>query len=63
MTGPLPPYSVREAARLLGVNPRTAYKLIETGQFPVPTFRVGALVKVPRRHLDALVTGALAVAR
>lgn len=56
-TATLPPYTVAEAAALLGINPRTAYNLIERDEFPVPTFRVGAQHKVPRRPLDDLVSG------
>jgi excisionase family DNA binding protein len=59
----LPPYTVTEAAARLGINRRTAYKLIEDGEFPVPTFRIGTLVKVPRRPLDALVETGSAVTR
>jgi excisionase family DNA binding protein len=57
------PYTVTEAAALLGINRRTAYKLIEAGEFPVPTFRIGTLVKVPRRPLDALIETGSAVVR
>ena len=53
----LPPYSVREAASVLGITPKTAYKLIKAGTFPAPTFTVGSLVKVARGPLDAFVSG------
>ena len=53
----LPPYTVREAAAVLGITPKTARKLIKAGTFPAPTFTVGSLVKVARGALDAYVTG------
>lgn len=43
-----PTLSVPEAGRLLaGLSRSTSYELAARGEFPVPVFRVGALLRVP----------------
>lgn len=49
--------TVTEAARLLGVSRRSAYRLIGSGQWPTPVVRVGRRVVVPRAALDRLLDG------
>jgi excisionase family DNA binding protein len=44
--------SVPEAARVLGVNPRSVYRLVE--QRCIPAIRLGTRrIAIPRRELDA----------
>ena len=45
--------SIREAARRLGVSPRTCWTLANRGE--LPTFRIGARVLVPVESLDEFV--------
>lgn len=49
--------SVSEAAALLGIGERTAYALIERGEFPVPTVTVGKRLKVSRQAVERFVNG------
>lgn len=48
------PYSVLEAAALLGIGRTAAYDLLRRGAFPVPAVKVGGLWRIPRRPLDDL---------
>lgn len=51
------PYTVTEAASRLRISPRLAYKLLAEGKFPVEPIRIGSLIRIPRRPLDALLDG------
>lgn len=42
---------VRTAARVLGICPNTAYRLIEQGDFPCPVLRPGWQYRVPTAGL------------
>jgi excisionase family DNA binding protein len=48
---------VAEVADLLGVHPSTLYRAIAAGRFPFPVIRLGGVLRVPRVHLDTLITG------
>lgn len=48
--------TVAEAAARLGISTCTAYRLIRTGDFPVPAVRVGRSLRVPAAVVDRLVT-------
>ena len=49
--------SVATAAAILGIGTRTAYDLIERGEFPVKVQTVGRRMKVSRLLLDRFVAG------
>ena len=42
-----------EAARTLRVSRSKLYELARSGQ--IPTFRVGSVLRIPRRQLEALI--------
>lgn len=46
--------SIAEAAEVLGIHERTAYRLIDKGEFPVRVQRVGSKLKVSSLLLDQL---------
>lgn len=52
-----PCLSADEACELLGIDRKTGYRAIRNGSFPVPTIRVGRLIKVPTAPLVRLLTG------
>lgn len=59
--------SVREVAELLGVNPRTVWRMAQTGEIPAP-IRLGERVvrwrlSDLRDHLDRKAAGASGVRR
>lgn len=47
---------VPEAAKLLGVNPETLYRLIKAGKFP-PAIRIGASIRVSVPRLERFLHG------
>jgi excisionase family DNA binding protein len=49
--------SVEEAAVFLGVTRSTLYRAIKAGTFPLPVFRIGQRVRIPRRSVDRLIAG------
>lgn len=59
--------SVREVAELLGVNPRTVWRLAQTGDIPAPIRLSERVVRWRlsdlREHLDRKAAGASGVAR
>lgn len=57
MSGIPQPYTVAEAAERLKISRALAYKLIAEGRFPVATLRIGNLIRIPRRPLDAFADG------
>jgi excisionase family DNA binding protein len=46
---------VTEAAARLGVHPKTVYDWIRNGTLPVRSLKLGAVVRVDRRQLEAYV--------
>jgi excisionase family DNA binding protein len=49
-------YSVREVAEMIGVTPRTVYKLVASGE--VRSFRIGRAIRVRAEDVDRIaVTG------
>lgn len=59
--------SVREVAELLGVNPRTVWRMAQTGEIPTP-IRLGERIvrwrlSDLREHLDRKAAGASGVGR
>jgi excisionase family DNA binding protein len=53
-----PVISVREAAKILGVNVKTLYAEIEAGRFPA--LRVGRVIRIPTNMLASLLQGRVA---
>lgn len=49
--------SLTEAGQALGISRATAYRLADTGEFPVPVLTVGRSKKVSRRRLMAFIEG------
>ncbi len=47
---------VPEAARRLGINPETLYRLIKAGKFP-PAIRIGASIRVSVPRLEQFLHG------
>jgi excisionase family DNA binding protein len=58
-----PLLSVEETANLLGESRSTIYRAIETGTFPLPVYRIGARMKIPRRAIERLIAGELRLAQ
>lgn len=50
-------YSVAEAARLLGINRDTCYRMLKRGSFPTPHFQVDKLWRILAEPLDEYVEG------
>ncbi|MGP9760701.1 helix-turn-helix domain-containing protein [Corynebacterium sp. AOP12-C2-36] len=47
-------YTVREAAKLLGIGASAAYAAAKADAFPVPVIKIGGRYVIPRRPLDDL---------
>lgn len=54
---PKPLLSVEEAALLLGETRSTLYRSIKAGDFPLPIFRLGRRIRIPRRSVERLLAG------
>ena len=54
---PKPLLSVEEADDLLGENRSTLYWAIKGGTFPLPIFRIGQRIRIPRRSVERLLAG------
>jgi excisionase family DNA binding protein len=54
---PKPLLSVEEAAILLGETRSTVYRAIKAGDFPLPIFRIGRRIRIPRRSVERLLAG------
>jgi excisionase family DNA binding protein len=54
---PKPLLSVEEAAVLLGETRSTLYRSIKAGTFPLPIFRIGQRIRIPRRSVERLLAG------
>jgi excisionase family DNA binding protein len=66
MTGALTPLpddgsaaflTLAEACRVLGIDPSWGRKLLASGEFPVPTVKIGRRQKIARYQLEKLATG------
>lgn len=49
--------SIEETALLLEVSKDTIYRQIEEGTFPLPVYRIGKRMRVPRRAVERLLEG------
>ncbi len=56
---PKPLASVEEAAAILGVSRATLYRQIERGQLPLPVYRLGRRMRIPRLQLERFLRGEL----
>jgi excisionase family DNA binding protein len=54
---PKPLLSVEEAAVLLGETRSTLYRAIKAGTFPLPIFRIGQRIRIPRRSVERVLAG------
>ena len=54
---PKPQLGVEEAAVLLGETRSTLYRSIKAGSFPLPIFRIGQRIRIPRRSVERLLAG------
>jgi excisionase family DNA binding protein len=50
-------YTIREAAARLGISERLAYLLVARNEFPVPTLRLGRVLRVRVAELEEFVRG------
>jgi excisionase family DNA binding protein len=49
--------TIAEVAQILGIGRRTAYEIIQRGEFPMPVQKIGGRFKVSRRILDRYLNG------
>ena len=54
---PKPLLSVEEAAVLLGETRSTLYRALKAGALPLPVFRIGSRIRIPRRAVERLIDG------
>ncbi len=52
-----PLLSVEEAAILLGETRSTLYRAVKAGTLPLPVFRIGSRIRIPRRAVERLIDG------
>jgi excisionase family DNA binding protein len=52
-----PLLSVEETAILLGENRSTLYRAVNAGTLPLPMFRIGSRIRIPRRAVERLIEG------
>jgi len=57
LQSPKPLLSVEEAAVRLGETRSTLYRSIKAGTFPLPIFRIGQRIRIPRRSVERLLAG------
>lgn len=50
-------YTVKELAGLLGTSLNATYDAIHRGQLPVPVFRVGSKILLPKLAVDKMLAG------
>jgi predicted DNA-binding transcriptional regulator AlpA len=48
---------IDEAALMLGEDRSTLYRSIKRGDFPLPIVSINGRMRVPRRAIEALITG------
>ncbi len=53
-SGPRPPLTIQEFAKVMGVSRATAYRQLADGTLPVRTIKIGRQHRVPRAELDRL---------
>lgn len=56
-TSTRPLLSVEETAILLGETRSTLYRALRAGTFPLPYFRIGSRIRIPRRAVERLIEG------
>jgi excisionase family DNA binding protein len=56
-TNPKPLMSVQEAAGMLGVSRATIYRQIERDELPLPVYRVGRRMRIPRLQVERFLRG------
>jgi len=54
---PTSPFGIGKAAVLLGETRSTLYRAIKAGTFPLPIFRIGQRIRIPRRSVERLLDG------
>jgi excisionase family DNA binding protein len=54
---PRPLLSVEETAALLGETRSTLYRALKAGTLPLPVFRIGSRIRIPRRAVERLIEG------
>lgn len=54
---PKPLLSVEETAVLLGETRSTLYRAVKAGTLPLPTFRIGSRIRIPRSAVERLIAG------
>jgi excisionase family DNA binding protein len=54
---PKPLLSVEETAILLGEARSTLYRAVKAGTLPLPMFRIGARIRIPRVAVERLIDG------
>jgi excisionase family DNA binding protein len=54
---PKPLLSVEETAFLLGESRSTLYRAVKAGSLPLPMFRIGARIRIPRVAVERLIDG------
>jgi len=52
-----PLLSVEETAILLGETRSTLYRALKAGTLPLPVFRIGSRIRIPRRAVERLIEG------
>jgi excisionase family DNA binding protein len=54
---PKPLLSVEETAILLGETRSTLYRAVKAGTLPLPMFRIGSRIRIPRSAVERLIAG------
>ena len=54
---PKPLLSVEETAVLLGETRSTLYRAVKAGTLPLPMFRIGSRIRIPRSAVERLIAG------
>lgn len=54
---PRPLLSVEETALLLGETRSTLYRAVKAGTLPLPVFRIGSRIRIPRLAVEELIAG------
>jgi len=54
---PSPLLSVEETALLLGETRSTLYRAVKAGTLPLPVFRIGSRIRIPRLAVENLIAG------
>ena len=54
---PKPLLTVEETAAMLGETRSTLYRALKAGTLPLPVFRIGSRIRIPRRAVERLIEG------